>query len=30
VPTGVQVEQRTLGRIGRVRPINALKKFIGK
>jgi S1-C subfamily serine protease/pSer/pThr/pTyr-binding forkhead associated (FHA) protein len=30
VPTGVQVEQRTLGRIGRVRPINALKQFIGK
>lgn len=30
VPTGVQVEQRTLGRIGKIRPINALKTFIGK
>jgi pSer/pThr/pTyr-binding forkhead associated (FHA) protein/S1-C subfamily serine protease len=30
VPTGVQVEQRTLGRIGKVRPINALKSFIGR
>jgi pSer/pThr/pTyr-binding forkhead associated (FHA) protein/S1-C subfamily serine protease len=30
VPTGVQVEQRTLGRIGKIRPINALKTFIGR
>ncbi|MFN3266619.1 MAG: trypsin-like peptidase domain-containing protein [Deinococcales bacterium] len=28
VPTKVQFEQRTLGRIGKVRPINALKAFI--